>query len=89
MSFGDVAPVSAMASTTARSTAAGSADGGRYDSRTADFRGFLVGEILPAALRELLDRILPLLDERADDLPRFAVVERAPLLDLAIHRARP
>ena len=77
MSFGDVAPVSAMASATARST------DGRIGRRRQirlehrDFGGFLVHQILAAALRELFDRVLALLDERGDDLQRFGVVEGA------------
>ena len=86
MSFGDAAPVSAMASATARSSAAGSAGGRQVRLEDRDLRGFLVHEILPAALRELLDGIAALLDERADDLARFRVVERAGLLDLAVHQ---
>ena len=53
----------------------------------ADLGGFLVGEILPAALRELLDGVLPLLHERADHLPRFAVVERPAPIDLAVDQS--
>ena len=65
MSLADVAPVSAIASTTACRSTAGSAAGGRYAFEHGDLGGFLVGEILAAALRELLDGVLPLLDERA------------------------
>src|SRR5206468_144643 len=54
----------------------------------ADFRRFLVGEIRATALRKLLDRILPLLDERADHLSRFAIVEGTSPIDLAIHQRR-
>ena len=88
MSFGDVAPVSAIASID------GVFDGGRIGRRREirfedpDFGGFLVSEVLPAALRKLLDRILPLLDERADHLPRFGVVEGTPPIDFTIHQGR-
>ena len=71
MSFGDDAPVSAIASATARSTAAGSAAARQVRFEHGDFRRFLVGEILTAAARELLDRIPALLDERGDDLLRL------------------
>src|SRR4051812_44137479 len=56
---------------------------GRIDGRGEirlehdNLRGFLVDEILTAALRELLDRIAPLLDEGVDDLAFLGFVERA------------
>ena len=86
MSFADDAPVSAIASATARSTAAGI--GGRRQVRFehGDFRRFLVGEILTAAAGELFDGIPALLDGSGDDLSRLVLVERAALLDLAIHQ---
>ena len=51
----------------------------------AQFRGFLVDQILAATLAELIDRILALLDESGHDLQRLRGVERAPAFDLTIH----
>src|SRR6185503_19226926 len=46
---------------------------------------FLVGHLLAATLGELLDGILALLDQRAQDLLRFLVVEICHFLDLPVH----
>src|SRR5882672_12149994 len=51
----------------------------------ADFSRLLVDEIGAAGLRELLDRVAPLLDERRHDLEHLRVVEVAPLLDALVH----
>ncbi len=87
MSFGDVAPVSWMASATARSTTAGSAAGGRYSVSTSISAVSLSDQILAAALRELFDRVLALLDQRGHDLKSLGVVQGAAAFDLAIHEA--
>ncbi len=85
MSLADVAPVSAIASVTARSTSGGVGRRRQIRFEHGDLGGLLVDEILPSALQELLDGIAPLLHERLHHLARLAVVERAPFLDLAIH----
>ena len=66
----------------------GSAAGGRYDSRTRISAASLSARSWRPPLVNCSMESLPLLDERADDLPRLAVVERAPPIDLAIHQRR-
>ena len=53
-----------------------------------DLGRFLIGEIVAAAADKLLDRVLPLLDERGDDLARFVIVERMSALDFPVHQRR-
>src|SRR4051812_45338994 len=62
--------------------------GGQVSFEDDDFGGLLVGEILAAAFRELLDRVPSLLDERGDNLPRLGVIEVVLLLDALVHERR-
>src|SRR4051812_6260340 len=54
----------------------------------ADLRRFLVDEVGASRLRELLDRIAALLDQRRHDLQHLGIVEIVPLLDALVHDRR-
>ena len=87
MSFGEVAPVSAMAAATAASISSGDGRRRQVGLEHRDLAGLLVDEIGAAGLRELLDRVAPLLHERRHDLQHFGIVEVAALLDALVHDA--
>ena len=84
ISFMVGAPISAMTALTPATICSSLGGLGHVGFDQHDFGGFLVGHFLAAALGELLDGILALLDQGGQDLLRFFVVERRHLFDLAI-----
>ena len=83
MSFGDVAPVSATASSTARAMSSAEAAPGRYSWMTVASRSSFCGEVLAAGRPELLGGVPALLDQGVEDAQGVLVPEAPGHLGLA------